>query len=426
MGGNQSKGNDLQNSSQDNAEADLDAIYGTAGDGNIASTQTGYRAGGNASGSGGANATGLTHNYPIPPELMVAEITGEIDDHDYFARSMKILESLNHLDSLESYAPEDALDLEDIYLLAEPGYLTLENGYVRKTDGSLYIALFIDLGYELNGDMFGWWFCNVDNDEKFKWWHPLNHISGTWDPSYYSMMNFERLPGHYIDHIHIINQQFTFDDFHTYYPSSSSSSSGGTNNGENTFKPNNTTNSTYTGSRILHPSHTDHNTTTNSTNNSSYNSGGNNSKDFYQIQIEYIRPSKFFDITKFEEYNITACIIGRINVKDTSFFHTYIHFGYVFYIIREINGRSELRIRYLLGDFHYSLENNENYYYSQLLTNLTNNYFFRYWKLPLSLSKKIYKHTLEEMLCLKEFLPFFYKKSLQEQREFQLNYSFAN
>jgi hypothetical protein len=347
--------------------------------------------------SGNGVISGLK-NEPIRPELLMAEINGEIAENDYFARSLSILSNIQ-IDNIEIYQnSNDAIELEDVYLLAEPGYLTVENGIVRKNDGSLYIAVFVDLGYEINGNMFEWWFCNNDNNEKFRWVHPLNHVNGTWDPSFYSMMPFERNPGHYIDHIQITQQ---------YIPPFSTSNS--TLKGDNTSAANGASSSASSSSS---PS-------------SSTNEGNDSKNPLYSIQIEYIRPSKFFDINKFEENNITACIIGKLNIKD-NFFSTYIHIGYVFYIIREINGRSELRIRYFLGDFFYYLENNENYYYSTLIHYLTNNYLFRIMKLPISFGKDLYKNCLEEMLCLKEFLPNYYKTTLKEQREFQLTYSFTN
>jgi hypothetical protein len=350
----------------------------------------------NGTSSGGV-ISGLK-NEPIRPELLMAEINGEIAENDYFARSLSILSNIQ-IDNIEIYPnSNDAIELEDVYLLAEPGYLTVENGIVRKNDGSLYIAVFVDLGYEINGNMFDWWFCNNDNNEKSRWFHPLNHVNGTWDPSFYSMMPFERNPGHYIDHIQITQQ---------YIPPFSTSNA--------TLKSENTSTSAN-GASSSASSGASSSSTTNE----------NDSKNpLYSIQIEYIRPSKFFDINKFEENNITSCIIGKLNIKD-NFFSTYIHIGYVFYIIREINGRSELRIRYFLGDFFYYLENNENYYYSTMIHYLTNNYLFRILKLPISFGKDLYKNCLEEMLCLKEFLPNYYKTTLQEQREFQLTYSFTN
>lgn len=383
MGASQSAPNQTENNQNDNNEEfNHDFADGTAGRQNLNNNYN-IQQGNDIS----SQKYGLS-NDPIPPELLIAEINGEIAENDYYARSIKILQNIQ-IDNIEAYKPEDAIDLDDAYLLAEPGYLTCENGIVRKPDGSLYVAVFVDLGYEVNGDMFDWWFSNCDNNEKFRWWHPLNHVSGTWDPSFYSMMNFERLAGHYIDHIHITQQYIP--SFHQENPSSSGTPPSDMNA---------------------------HSIQKHKENESSSN--------FYSIQIEYIRPSKFFDVNKFEENNITCCIVGKINIKD-SFFQTYLHFGYVFYIVREINGRSELRVRYFLGDsFFYYLENLDNYYYSQLIHLLTNNYLFRCLKLPLSLGKNIYKNCLEEMLCLKEFLPHYYKATLQAQREFQLNYSFTN
>jgi len=133
---------------------------------------------------------------PIPAELLRSELSGVVDDADYFARSMNYL---NRLDidptTLEQYHPDDSISFEDINLLSQPGDLAMEDGIVRRNDGTLYIAVRTDLGTEVTGDMIDWWFCNCDSTEKYKWWHPKDHISGVWDPPYYGAMSFERMKG---------------------------------------------------------------------------------------------------------------------------------------------------------------------------------------------------------------------------------------
>jgi hypothetical protein len=51
--------------------------------------------------------------------------------------------------------------------MIEPGYMELENGYVRCEDGGWYIACLTDLGEYVNGEMFDWWFRNCDDDGKY-------------------------------------------------------------------------------------------------------------------------------------------------------------------------------------------------------------------------------------------------------------------
>jgi hypothetical protein len=48
---------------------------------------------------------------------------------------------------------------------------------------------------EVTGEMLDWWFSHVQNTERYKWWHPDDHISGTWDLAYFSLPAHDRKPG---------------------------------------------------------------------------------------------------------------------------------------------------------------------------------------------------------------------------------------
>ncbi len=48
---------------------------------------------------------------------------------------------------------DDSISFDEVALMAELGYLA---GYVRRRDGSLYVTVLTDLGYEVNGAMFDW------------------------------------------------------------------------------------------------------------------------------------------------------------------------------------------------------------------------------------------------------------------------------
>jgi hypothetical protein len=149
----------------------------------------------------------------IKPELLLAELRQEIKNDDYFAQSEETLKNLstssannNYLSTRALNKPDFAINFDDFNKLIEPGYLILEDGFVRSNDGSWYIACLIDLGHEIDGEMFDWWFCQCDNTEKYKWWHPKKNKTSIWDAQYYSVMPDERSFGHYIEHTHMIER----------------------------------------------------------------------------------------------------------------------------------------------------------------------------------------------------------------------------
>ena len=99
------------------------------------------------------------------------------------------------------------LPFRDVKRIFDGDKAYLEEGYIRNNDGSWYVSVITDFGNEVNGDMFDWWFRNCDNTEKYRWWHPKDHITGTWDNSYFDISAKERKKGYYINHIHIVREK---------------------------------------------------------------------------------------------------------------------------------------------------------------------------------------------------------------------------
>jgi DAPG hydrolase PhiG domain len=187
----------------------------------------------------------------VHPDRLIAELNGgKVNPDDYLSKSSYALDEFEDIKSGVSEA-EDAVDIHFAHKLLDPGYMALENGYVRRSDGIWYIACLTNLDSNITGEMFDWWFRHCDNTERYRWWHPNDHISCTWDPSFFATQPYEREFGYYIGHIHNVVEKV-----------------GGV---------------TQT------------------------------------LQIEFLRPSKFFDVNQFESAGITACVVGRINVKDPLF-----------------------------------------------------------------------------------------------------------
>eukprot|EP00598_Pedospumella_elongata_P001115 CAMPEP_0184981552 /NCGR_PEP_ID=MMETSP1098-20130426/11214_1 /TAXON_ID=89044 /ORGANISM="Spumella elongata, Strain CCAP 955/1" /LENGTH=299 /DNA_ID=CAMNT_0027505117 /DNA_START=79 /DNA_END=978 /DNA_ORIENTATION=- len=281
----------------------------------------------------------------VRPELLVSELVGEVRDSDYYARSTHLLDNFVMDDPTQGkFDPADALTLDEAYKLVSPGYLNLEHGYVRMRDGTWYVACLTDLGHEVNGEMFDWWFRNCDSGEKFRWWHPVDHVSGTYEPQFYAVMPQERQKGHYVDHIHIIEEKL------------------------------------------------------------------DGVKHFFQI--EYERPSKLFDVSTFAENDITACVVGRIFDRDPTL--GLIAVGHVMHMVREVNGRSELRSRFWIGNVQYP-ETVENIVFARIVNSIVSTWLFRITKIPSSTARALWVHCSQEMHCLREFLPHYYQAARRDQ-----------
>ena len=149
---------------------------------------------------------------PVKMELLHISLSGNVMDDDYLGKSMLALDSfvMRKADPFtglpRKYKWQEALSFDDAFKMQQPGYLDMEHGYVRNKDGTYYVCCLTDLGTECTGEMVDWWFSHVESTERYKWWHPRDHISSDWDLQYFSVMPENRHCGHYIDHVHKVKE----------------------------------------------------------------------------------------------------------------------------------------------------------------------------------------------------------------------------
>jgi hypothetical protein len=289
----------------------------------------------------------FTDTNTVRPELLLSALIGDVRQDDYFAIVTNFLDTfVMEGPSSSNLTEADTFDVDQMDGMVEPGHMPLEHGYVRRKDGTLFIAVFTDLGYDVNGEMFDWWIRNCDNDEKFRWWHTKSNKTCTWDPQFFAVMPHERKRGHVIDHTQIMEIE------------------------------------------LLNTS--------------------------YSIHIEYSRPSKYFDVTKFIENGITACLVGRMYISDAWFGMMAV--GYVLHMVREIDGRSELRSRFWFGEIAYP-ETVENFFYARMINSLSQWSWFRAMKFTNSFADAWWLKCSQEMNSLKQFLPHYYSTSQRKKEE---------
>lgn len=87
--------------------------------------------------------------------------------------------------------------IEEVNKLLEPGYLPFETGYMRLPNGHVYIAVLTRMP-GCAAKMVDWWFGYVGDTQKYKLWHPKDHIIGEWDEKW--------RPGHYIGASHLVHE----------------------------------------------------------------------------------------------------------------------------------------------------------------------------------------------------------------------------
>lgn len=87
--------------------------------------------------------------------------------------------------------------IEEVNKLLEPGYLPFETGYKRLANGHMHIAVLTRMP-RCAAKMVDWWFGYAGDTEKYKTWHPKDHIIGDWDEKW--------RPGHYIGASHLVHE----------------------------------------------------------------------------------------------------------------------------------------------------------------------------------------------------------------------------
>lgn len=71
------------------------------------------------------------------------------------------------------------MELKDANKLLKPGYLDLETGYTRLSDGQLNVAAWTTM-FGCKGRMVEWWFGYLETTEQYKMWHPKDHVWCEW------------------------------------------------------------------------------------------------------------------------------------------------------------------------------------------------------------------------------------------------------
>ncbi len=69
---------------------------------------------------------------------------------------------------------------DDFDRLLDPTPMPLETGYQRLGSGVLDVAVRTDL-HGCTGAMLEWWITSRPGDREYRWWHPLDHITSSWE-----------------------------------------------------------------------------------------------------------------------------------------------------------------------------------------------------------------------------------------------------
>jgi len=93
---------------------------------------------------------------------------------------------------------------EDRNDLLKPGYLPFETGVQRYQDGSVTVAALTRMP-RCRAKMVDWWCGWLDSTEKYKLWHPRDHISSNWE---------DHTPGNYIGAKHLVEETMGGDEVH--------------------------------------------------------------------------------------------------------------------------------------------------------------------------------------------------------------------
>lgn len=125
----------------------------------------------------------------------------------------------------------------------------------------------------------------------------------------------------------------------------------------------------------------------------------------HRMRIEYKEPHEFVDSTKFQPAGVTLCIIGKIFEDDAEWGE--IAIGHVCHMVIEKSGRSSVVSRMWLGDI---FSQNSTY-----VNSLGNSYLLRVYKWTHQYALNLWTNLVEEMSCLADFLPKFYRTERKRQ-----------
>jgi len=106
---------------------------------------------------------------------------GDLDDRPYAKHWNPDMEPMQHhvqqalMQGIE--AAELGFPVAETNQLLEPGYLPLESGYTRLSNGQIFVATLTKMA-GVSGKMIDWWFgWHYMESQRYKLWHPRAHLA---------------------------------------------------------------------------------------------------------------------------------------------------------------------------------------------------------------------------------------------------------
>ena len=290
---------------------------------------------------------------PVRAAFLAATLRGVIDDDDYIAKSASIIGRYHVPECLN--ISNTTISIADINeaIFKESIDKNLFSG-IGIIDKHWLLTCQHDLGRAVNGDMLQYWLNYCDNDDLYRLVDPLNNKKCQWNPTFHGKMKHERIGQYHIGH-----RQYL--EFNVQKLSGDPST--------------------------------------------------------IKLSIDYIKPSRFFDVTSFTKNKVTTCIVGNICYYD-SMLMSYIHAGYLVRIVQEEEEINKMKTLLWLGDFDLNKTRNEAGYGDTTLSIL--NYIlgleiYRKYQFPEWVLKGIWHHFMKEGESLMHILPHLYTKWKTEE-----------
>ena len=57
------------------------------------------------------------------------------------------------------------------------------------------------------GELLDYWLSHCDDTARYRWWHPEDHMTGTWDAAYLAVPPLQRKRGHFVGNTHIVSEK---------------------------------------------------------------------------------------------------------------------------------------------------------------------------------------------------------------------------
>jgi hypothetical protein len=120
--------------------------------------------------------------------------------------------------------------------------------------------------------------------------------------------------------------------------------------------------------------------------------------DAIAIDITFAKPAEFFQVSRFEEANISTAICGVVGYRNAP-----LSFGVLIHLIRETSDGCEMRSRFWLGKLEI-----RGLPLKKALDKLVNSSFVAKHAVPIELGRDMVVHCAMEMNHLASFLPELY------------------